>query len=144
MVRTSAKLILTAGCAAALAGCAAGQRSADADALTPDQLAILDRELGGKVAGEPVACLPARRADQTIRVSDNILLYRASGRLVYKNELRSSCPGLARDQDIIVSNTTGSGPCRGDIIRLVDRVSGITGSSCSLGDFTPYRTPGEE
>ncbi len=144
MARPSTRFLLAAMGAAALAGCASGERSANADALTPEQLAVLDRELGGKVAGEPVSCIPGRRAEQTIRVSDDILLYRASGRLVYKNDLRSSCPGLARDQDIIVSNTTGSGPCRGDIIRLVDRVSGITGSSCSLGDFTPYRTPGGE
>ena len=129
-------------CAPLLLGaCAAASTSANADALTPDQLALLDRHLGGKVAGEPIACLSGRQADETIRVSDNILLYRVSGNLVYKNELRGSCPGLARDNDIIVSTINGSGPCRGDIIRLVDRTSGISGPSCVLGEFVPYRTP---
>ncbi len=127
----------------ALGACAAGQRSAEAEALTPDQLAILDRHLGGKVAGEPVSCLPSRSASETIRVSDNVLLYRASGRLVYKNELRGRCPGLARDDDIIVSRVNGPGPCRGDIIHLVDRASGMQGPSCVLGDFVPYRTPAQ-
>jgi hypothetical protein len=141
MSRTFAAVALTAIAPLALAACTAGPRTAEADALTPDQLALLESNLGGKVAGRPVSCLPARTADQTIRVSDNILLYRASGRLVYKNELRQSCPGLARDDDIIITRTYGNGPCRGDIIRLVDRTSGIGGSSCVLGDFVPYRTP---
>mgnify|MGYP000940606959 CR=1 FL=1 len=70
---------------------------------------------------------------------DNIVLYRVSGRLVYKNVLRSPCPGLARDSDIVVSEQFGSQKCRGDILRLVDRTSGMTGGICSLGDFVPYR-----
>ncbi len=124
----------------ALSGCAAGSTTAQSDALTPDQLALLESNLGGKVAGRPVSCIPSS-TNNTIRVSDSILLYRASGRLVYKNDLRQSCPGLARDNDIIVSRISGSGPCRGDIIRLVDRSSGIGGASCVLGEFVPYRTP---
>jgi Family of unknown function (DUF6491) len=123
----------------ALAGCAAGETRANADALNPDQLALLERNLGGKVAGEPVSCISNSQSAQTIRVSDDILLYRVSGNLVYRNDLRSSCPGLARDNDIIVSEVRGVGPCRGDIIRLVDRTSGIQGPACSLGSFTPYR-----
>lgn len=138
MIRHAASLFLAA---LALSSCAAGQRSAEAEQLTPNQLALLETHLGGKVAGEPVSCIQGRNSIDTIRVSDSVLLYRVSGRLVYKNDLRSSCPGLARDNDVIVSRTTGSGPCRGDIIRLVDRTSGISGSSCSLGNFTPYRTP---
>ncbi len=142
MSRKTTALILAALAPIVLSACAAGQQSAEAEALTPRQLAVLDRELGGKVAGEPVSCIPSTSSStQTIRVSDSVLLYRVSGRLVYKNDLRSSCPGLARDNDVIVSRVSGTGPCRGDIIRLVDRASGIGGASCSLGSFTPYRTP---
>lgn len=126
----------------ALAACAAGPtRTANADALTPEQMAVLERNLGGKVAGQPVSCIPGGNRNETIRVSDDILLYRVSGNLVYRNELRGSCPGLSRDDDVIVSRVYGSGPCRGDIIHLVDRSSGISGPSCVLGDFVPYRTP---
>jgi hypothetical protein len=74
-----------------------------------------------------------------IRISDDILLYRVSGNLVYKNNLRSSCPGLARDNDIVVSEQFGSQKCRGDLLKLVDRTSGIPGPVCSLGEFVPYR-----
>lgn len=142
MSRTLATLMITAVAPLALAACAAGpMRSANADALSPEQLALLERNLGGKVAGQPVSCIPGGNQNQTIRVSDDILLYRVSGNLVYRNELRGGCPGLARDDDIIVSRVHGSGPCRGDIIHLVDRSSGLSGPSCVLGEFVPYRTP---
>ena len=107
--------------------------------LTEKQSAVLMKELDGKVAGKPVNCISDFNAYNTIRVSDNILLYRVSGRLVYKNNLRSSCRGLSSDNDIIVSEQFGGQKCRGDIIRLVDRTSGMPGGFCSLGEFVPYR-----
>jgi hypothetical protein len=107
--------------------------------LTEKQSAVLMKQLDGKVAGKPVNCLSDFNTGNVIRVSDNILVYRISSRLVYKNTLRSSCPGLARDDDIIVSEQFGGQKCRGDIIRLVDRTSGIPGGVCSLGEFMPYR-----
>jgi hypothetical protein len=107
--------------------------------LTEKQSAVLMKELKGKVAGKPVKCISDLNTTNTIRVSDNILLYRVSGRLVYQNTLRSACSGLARDDDIMLSEQFGSQKCNGDIIRLVDRTTGMTGGVCSLGDFVPYR-----
>lgn len=107
--------------------------------LTDKQASLLTRELEGKVAGAPVNCISDFNADDMVRVSDNILLYRVSGRLVYKNTLRSSCRGLARDTDIVVTEQFGGQKCRGDLVRLVDRTSGIPGPVCSLGEFVPYR-----
>jgi len=107
--------------------------------LTEKQTQRLEKELAGKVAGTPVNCISDFNATNTIRISDDILLYRVSRNLVYKNNLRSSCPGLARDNDIIVSEQFGSQKCRGDFLKLVDRTSGIPGPVCSLGEFVPYR-----
>lgn len=107
--------------------------------LTDKQASLLTRELDGKVAGAPVNCISDFRANNMIRVSDNIVLFRVSGRLVYKNTLRFSCPGLARDSDIVVTEQFGGQKCRGDLLRLVDRTSGIAGPVCSLGEFVPYR-----
>ena len=118
---------------------ACGQVDSTPVPLTEKQSAVLMKELNGKVAGKPVNCINDFNAYNTIRVSDNILLYRVSSRLVYQNNLRSTCSGLARDNDIIVSEQFGGQKCRGDIIRLVDRTSGIPGGFCSLGDFVPYR-----
>jgi hypothetical protein len=107
--------------------------------LTDKQTAMLARELDGKIAGESVNCISDFNSTNIVRVSDDILLYRVSGNLVYKNNLRSTCPGLARDSDIIVSEQFGGQKCRGDLIKLVDRTSGIPGPVCSLGEFVPYR-----
>lgn len=107
--------------------------------LTEKQSALLAKELKDKVAGKPVNCISDFNAVNMTRISDSILLYRVSGRLVYKNTLRYTCPGIARDTDIIVSEQFGSQKCRGDLIRLVDRTSGIPGAVCSLGEFVPYR-----
>lgn len=143
----STRLPLAASLAAAalaLGSCAGGMTTAEPRQLTPDQLAELDRNLGGKVAGEPMRCLPAgAQGLQTIRVSDDILLYRQSGRVVYRNDLRGGCPGLARDRDIIVFRNSGGSTCAGDIFTLVDRTSGIHGGACVLGEFTPYRAPAD-
>ncbi len=107
--------------------------------LTDKQAKLLSKELDGKVAGAPVNCISNFQGTNTIRVSDDILLYRVSGRLVYQNNLRGSCPGLARDSDILVTETFGSSYCKGDLIKLVDRSSGIQGPVCSLGQFVPYK-----
>lgn len=119
--------------------CACGEVDSTPAPLTDKQASLLTRELEGKVAGQPVNCISDFNADDMIRVSDDILLYRVSGRLVYKNTLRSTCRGLARDTDIVVTEQFGGQKCRGDLIRLVDRSSGMTGGVCSLGDFVPYR-----
>lgn len=137
---------LTFALAVLLTGCApAGSVEPTAAALSPKQTALLDKQLGGKVAGEPVNCLNSNsRSYQTIRVSDDILLYRASGKLVYRNTLSGSCPGLARDNDIMVVRSYGTGTCKGDFFHLVDRSSGMRGPTCVFGEFVPYRKPSED
>ena len=127
--------------AALLAACApAGSMEPGAAALSPKQSEVLDKQLAGKVAGEPLNCLSnSARSFQTIRVSDDILLYRASGKLVYRNTLRGSCPGLGRDNDIMVVRSFGTGTCKGDFFHLVDRSSGMRGPTCVFGEFVPYR-----
>jgi hypothetical protein len=120
-----------------LAAC--GEMDSTPAPLTEKQTERLDRELAGKVAGTPLNCISDFQTTNMIRISDEILLYRVSRNLVYKNNLRSSCRGLARDNDIVVSEQFGSQKCRGDILKLVDRTSGIPGPVCSLGEFVPYR-----
>lgn len=118
-----------------------GSAEPGAAALTPKQAERLDKQLAGKVPGEPIKCLPSYRSTDTIRVSDSILLYRSGGNLVYRNDLKSSCPGLARDSDIMVVRQFGSSTCSGDFFHLVDRSSGIRGPTCVFGEFVPYRKP---
>ena len=107
--------------------------------LTEKQSITLSKQLDGKVAGAPQRCISDFNATNVIRVSDDMLLYRVSGNLVYQNNLRGTCNGLASDRDIIVSEQFGGQKCNGDLLRMVDRTSGIQGGFCSLGDFVPYR-----
>lgn len=123
----------------ALALAACGEMDSTPAPLTDKQAEQLNKQLAGKTAGAPQNCISDFHTDNMIRVSDDILLYRVSGNLVYRNNLRGSCPGLARDSDIVVSEQFGAQKCRGDLLRLVDRTSGIPGPVCSLGEFIPYR-----
>ncbi len=135
-----AALLLAA--APLVASCApAGTAEPGAAALTPKQAERLDKQLAGKLPGKPLRCLPYSHSSATIRVSDSILLYRSGGNLVYRNDLRNSCPGLARDSDIMVVRQFGSSTCEGDFFHLVDRSSGIRGPTCVFGEFVPYRKP---
>ncbi len=124
---------------AMLAGCAASEAQNAPTPLTDKQAKLLAKEIDGRTPGEPVSCISNIGQRNIIRVSDDMLLYRVSGRLVYQNKLRAPCPGLARDDDVIISEQFGSQQCRGDLLRLVDRVGGIPGPVCVLGDFVPYR-----
>ena len=123
----------------ALAGCAYGDADTAPAPIRDKEAKILEKELKGKVAGKPQSCISNSRNVNTIRISDDTLLYRESGRTVYVNKLRGSCPGLTRGDDIMVVETFSGQHCSGDIIRLVDRTSGIPGPVCSLGEFVPYK-----
>jgi hypothetical protein len=135
------KVLVTIGISASvlMAGCSMSDAESTPMALTDKQAKLLEKQIGGKVAGEAVSCISNLDQTNIIRVSDDLLLYQVSGRLVYQNRLKSPCPGLARDSDIIVTEQFGSQLCRGDIIKLVDRLGGIPGPSCALGDFVPFR-----
>ena len=122
-----------------LAGC--GEVESKPVPLTEKQQMRLDKELAGRVDGEPRNCISGHGNDGLVRISDSQLLYKPGGRTVYLNTLRSSCPGLARDNDIIVTQSYSGQLCSGDLVKLVDRMSGMPGPFCSLGEFVPYSKP---
>jgi len=121
-----------------LAACAGGN---EPPRLTEKQAARLEAALQGKVAGEPVSCVNRYPAASLTAISDSVLLYRVSGRLVYRNDLIGSCSGLSRG-DTLVVRTYGTQYCRGDMARSADLVTGSITGGCALGSFTPYRAPG--
>ena len=137
--------ILATGGALLLAGCASGGWYGGVDGgaaqLSEKQAATMQKALAGKVPGEPVNCISRSDTDNAIKVSDEIILYRASSKLVYRNDLVGSCSGLANGDDIMVIRQFGtSQQCDGDIIRMVDRMTGMPRGSCSFGKFVPYRS----
>ena len=98
---------------------------------------VVPAELAGRVAGTPSRCLSIEPSS-ALRMADGDrhTLISGSGRTVWSNSLGRSCGfGL---NDILVFEPMGSQFCRGDIVRSVDRTSGINGPSCVLGDFVPW------
>lgn len=108
--------------------------------LTDKQAAKLDKALAGKVAGEKVSCINREPQSNLTVISNNVLLYRVSRRLVYKNDLIGSCNGLTYGDTMIV-RSYGSQMCRGDFTTTANLQTGITTGACALGDFIPYRAP---
>lgn len=140
--------LVTAGVALTLGSCAGGgwyggvDGGATKTTMTEKQAKVMDKQLAGKVAGEPVNCLSMVDSRQPIRVSDDVLLYRVSKNKVYRNDLAGGCPGFGRDDDIMVTRSFGGSQlCNGDIFKLVDRSSGMWRGSCSFGKFVPYTAP---
>ena len=84
-----------------LSGCSYGDAENSPAPIRDREAKILANELKGKVAGEPQNCISTLGRENMIRISDDMLLYRQSGRLVYQNKLRSPCPGLAPCDSLI-------------------------------------------
>ena len=120
-----------------LAGCTG---SYEPKPLTDKQAAQLDKALAGKVAGEKQSCINREPQTNLTVISNNVLLYRVSRKLVYKNELIGSCNGLTYG-DIMIVRSFGSQLCRGDFTTTASPQTGMISGSCALGDFIPYRAP---
>lgn len=119
---------------ALLTGCATTTETAQG----PDPK--LTAALEGKVAGKPQSCIRLDEAGGN-EIFRDAILYR-TGRTKYWLAEAPGCGSSRGSNDyILVQNVFGSQLCRGDIIRLVDRTSGIHGGACSIRSFTPYTKP---
>ena len=99
----------------------------------------MTKALAGKVAGQPVDCLPTYRTNDMSIIDDNTILFRDGRNLVYRNDPPGGCSPMSRSGYTLLTRSSSSQTCRGDIVRVVDLTSHITVGSCSLGDFIPYR-----
>ena len=125
--------------ASALAGCTTAPapmtRSAEAEAQ-------LNKLLAGKTAGKPISCLPTWRSRDMVVIDDNTVVFRDSRRRVYRNDFRGgACDELGNGFYTLVTKSTGSGLCSGDLAQVVDVQTGFTVGSCVIGDFVPYEGP---
>jgi len=129
------RLLIFATAAIGLAACATAtgqpeQRSAKAQAT-------YDKALAGKVAGKPTNCLSLQRSNDMTVIDDDTILYR-DGRTTYVNKPLGSCNLLSRGSYALVTRSSGSQLCRGDIATVTDVSTGTTVGSCAIGDFVPY------
>lgn len=126
--------------AALLAAAFAGPSLVVAAPSTQDvDAARLDKALAGKIAGEPVNCIPLKQVNGTSYYGDHTILYRMSSRLTYRNEPAGGCVGLRRDAALI-TRTPSTRLCSSDIAQVKNFATGFTGGSCALSQFVPYRS----
>jgi hypothetical protein len=105
--------------------------------MAQDRLA---RELAGLVPQPAQACLPSFRSQDMVVIDENTVLFRDGRNLVYRNELNGNCANLG-GQYALVTKTTSTSLCRGDIAQVTDLHNHTIVGSCSLGEFIPYRRP---
>ena len=120
--------------ASALAACTTGpepqSRSAEAEAK-------LQQTLAGRVAGEPMTCLPRWNRDNMVVIDDNTILFN-EGSTVYRTELQGDCNRLSSGFYTLVTRSPLPSLCRGEIARVVDLRTDTMVGSCAIGDFVPY------
>lgn len=126
--------------AAALASCAPTPPGQAAIAQAQAQ-ARLGRLLAGKVAGPPQSCLASYRQNDMVVIDDYTIAYRDGANRVYVNHPPGGCNLLGAGNYTLVTRTTGSELCRGDIGQVVDLMNHATVGSCAMGDFIPYERP---
>jgi hypothetical protein len=90
----------------------------------------------GKAPGEPRSCISAFASDR-LQILDHTAIVYDSGDTVWVS--RPHDPHSLDTNDIVVIERTGGQLCSQDIIRTIDRSSGITTGAIFMGDFVPYR-----
>ena len=131
-MRSIALLIATA----ALAACTTAPQQQQT--VSAEGEAHFQRLIAGKAAGPAVSCISRMRANDMTVIDDNRIAFR-DGNRVYVNDFRGQgCSGAGSGFYTLVTRTSGSNLCSGDIAELVDARSGMLRSACILGEFTPY------
>lgn len=96
--------------------------------------------LAGRVAGTPVDCIDLSSAQGPEIVDANTILYRESGKRIWKVSPTDACPSL-RPMATMIVDVYGGRLCRNDRFRTVEMGMSIPSASCRFGQFTPYDKP---
>jgi hypothetical protein len=111
--------------------------TAGAWAKPAEPSAILAKALAGRTPGKPTSCINLRDIRSTRIIDSRTIIYEAGSRRLYVNHPPGGCPGLNPSR-ALVSRTTTTSLCSGDIIQVIDPPSSMNFGSCGLGEFTPY------
>jgi hypothetical protein len=121
-------------------GSCTGVPPAQSAAVIAREQARLDMLTAGKVAGPPMSCLPHYRTIDMRVINDGTVVFRESASRVYINHMDGGCTNLSNG-NTLVTRTTQTSLCRGDIAEVVDPVNHMTVGGCAFGDFIPYARP---
>jgi hypothetical protein len=108
--------------------------------MTADDETKLSAALTGfEPAGPPVSCVNERDLRGNHSIGESAIVFEGlSSSTLWVNRPAGGCPSLNGGR-ALVTHTTTSQLCRGDIANVIDPVAHISYGSCGLGDFTPYR-----
>ncbi len=134
------KLIAAFSLAAAAVGC---MTYMDEESIAAEPLSVRDGrrlavELRDKVPGPPQGCISRHEAERMNTIGNETILFRASGNLVYRNDIPGGCP-MAGSSRRLERRTISTSLCRGEPMAVIDNQTGAFFGTCILGDFVPYR-----
>jgi hypothetical protein len=130
------KILIPALAATLLAGCAA--TTATSTTRYASEEAKLAERLKGRVAGEPVDCIPLNQIRSTRIYGGTAIVYEGGNGTLYVNRPHDASSALRFDP-ILVTNTHSSELCSIDIVRLLDRSGRFQVGTVFLDKFLPYR-----
>ncbi len=104
----------------------------------PNLVTMFFTALAGRSEGPAVSCINQRGLRGNRSLGEGVILFEGRGDTLYVNRPAAGCPVLDFGR-ALVTRTTSTQLCRGDIATVVDPISGFSHGSCALGDFTPYR-----
>ena len=101
--------------------------------------AKLAEMIEGRVAGEPQSCVNAMRSND-IEVIEYVGIVYDAGDTIWV--ARAKDPRSLGWTDVPIIDRFGSQLCKFDVIRTVDRSTGMTTGAVFLEDFVPYAEQG--
>jgi hypothetical protein len=127
----------------AILAIASATASCTASDAPPEQLSArtqsrLAEELRGYAAAGPPSNCVSQRDLRGNRSAGDAIIFEGRGDMIYVNRPAGGCPELGFNRALITRTTTTQ-LCRGDITTVFDTQSGIQFGGCGLGAFTPYR-----
>jgi len=121
-----------------LAGAAtqAADQASKPDKFVERSEARLAEMLKGRIAGEPVSCIPLVRSNR-LDVIEGVALVYDAGDTIYV--ARPTDPQMLRRDDVMVIERTSSQLCSTDVVRTIDRTGGYMTGVVFLKQFVPYK-----
>lgn len=101
--------------------------------IGPETLKALD----GRTRGRTLGCIPLGTIRSSEIVDREAIIYKQSARRWFVNMPPGGCPPLRRGRTL-VTQTSSSQLCSGDIVRIVDPPTPIDLGACGLGGFVEY------
>ena len=111
--------------------------AAPAHAAPRDPEARLARALEGRIAGEPVNCIPLAAIRSSQIIDRTAILYRV-GSTIYVNRPTNGARSL-NDMDALVLRTSIGQLCSVDTLQTFDTTGRFFTGNVFLGEFIPYR-----